>query len=262
MLACRSRSKYSSGLRGRPECWSASKYSSGCPAMPVSSSRWHRSVLPLRGVAQTRYERVGRMPPRTLFPTDLVQNRRGTLSTGTGATVMSRCGVGPTTIICAPTAVASSRQRVAHPAARDLRARRDAGLARPRHPAVEHGARLLLQGGGEVLHLAAHRVHAHGVAEHDLAAELARQAQRLGQRGVAARRGRRSRPAAARSCRQLQQRGVGDLRSCAGRTPGACRARSASAAAPNSSAPMPITSGGPSPSQESPDSEFSGLERS
>ena len=27
--------------------------------MPVWSSRSHRSVLPLRGVAQTRYERVG-----------------------------------------------------------------------------------------------------------------------------------------------------------------------------------------------------------
>ena len=59
MFACRSGSKYSCGRRGSPEWRSASKYSSGRPAMPVWSSRSHRSVLPLRGVAQTRYERVG-----------------------------------------------------------------------------------------------------------------------------------------------------------------------------------------------------------
>ena len=57
--AWRSGSKYSCGRRGTPEWRSASKYSSGWPARPVWSRRWHRSVLPLRGVAQTRYEREG-----------------------------------------------------------------------------------------------------------------------------------------------------------------------------------------------------------
>ena len=51
-------SKYSSGRRGRPEWRSASKYSSGRPATPVSASAWQTRVLPLRGVAQTMYERL------------------------------------------------------------------------------------------------------------------------------------------------------------------------------------------------------------
>ena len=46
------------GAAGR-EWRSASKYSSGRPATPVSPSAWQTRVLPLRGVAQTRYERSG-----------------------------------------------------------------------------------------------------------------------------------------------------------------------------------------------------------
>ena len=46
--------KYSSGRRGRPVLRSASKYSSGLPATPVSRSALQTSVLPERGVAQTR----------------------------------------------------------------------------------------------------------------------------------------------------------------------------------------------------------------
>src|SRR5215212_5656591 len=58
MSGWRVTSKYSCGRRGRPECRSASEYSSGRPATPDCSSRWHNRVLPLRGVAQTRYERA------------------------------------------------------------------------------------------------------------------------------------------------------------------------------------------------------------
>src|SRR3712207_5287209 len=52
-------SKYCRGCRGRPVDRSVSKYSSGRPATPVARSVSHRSVLPLRGVAQTRYDRRG-----------------------------------------------------------------------------------------------------------------------------------------------------------------------------------------------------------
>ena len=75
MFACRSGSKYSVGRRGMPEWRSASKYSSGRPARPVWSSRWQSSVLPLRGVAQTRYERSGGIV-RTIS-TDSVEYARG-----------------------------------------------------------------------------------------------------------------------------------------------------------------------------------------
>ena len=45
-------------MRGRPVRTRASKNSSGQPATPVLFSDSHRSVLPLRCVAQTRYEVV------------------------------------------------------------------------------------------------------------------------------------------------------------------------------------------------------------
>src|SRR5215213_5389572 len=66
--------KYSSGRLGRPEWRSASKYSSGLPATPVSASAWQTRVLPLRGVAQTRYERSGIMFG---FLVDHVNQQRG-----------------------------------------------------------------------------------------------------------------------------------------------------------------------------------------
>ena len=50
--------RYSRGCRARPATGSSWKYSSGCPATPVAVSRSHRSVLPLRGVAQMRYGAV------------------------------------------------------------------------------------------------------------------------------------------------------------------------------------------------------------
>src|SRR5215469_3585595 len=50
--------KYSQGRRGSPVALKASKYSFGYPARPVLLRASQSSVLPLRGVAQVRYEQV------------------------------------------------------------------------------------------------------------------------------------------------------------------------------------------------------------
>ena len=49
--------RYSPGWGGAPVSRVASKYSSGRPATPVSFSSSQRRVLPLRWLAQTRYDR-------------------------------------------------------------------------------------------------------------------------------------------------------------------------------------------------------------
>src|SRR3954471_9195037 len=69
--------KYPAAVRGRPVRTRASKNSSGRPATPVLFRDSHRSVLPLRCVAQTRYELlampikssglVGKLPVDRLF---------------------------------------------------------------------------------------------------------------------------------------------------------------------------------------------------
>jgi hypothetical protein len=60
-------------VRGRPVRTRASKNSSGRPATPVLLSASHSSVLPLRWVAQTRYEVVATWVKVT-NPTGLMGN--------------------------------------------------------------------------------------------------------------------------------------------------------------------------------------------